>query len=950
MRKTAYSLMALGLMVLLWQWGQVTRRMDYWVTRAVRPEVAIDAAGRSKTVTFWSNSGTPANDLRVEASFERKHPDIDVVQQFQESGSIGEATFIAFVSGNPPDLIQVSNNDLREMVVTGRIRPLDDLLEKQLREDPDFLRKMSGDQDPRVYFHVSPDDRFLREMDRYPREAARLLAMHNKVVGFSTGFGSPTLTYNKRLFREAARMFPDAGLLDAAGRPVPPATWSQLIRVAGVISEYGRRAHRQGLIDKPVYGIVLQGQRERDLKRGIAPLAATAGSRGFDFRGRRWLEGVDGPVGCFDYTDPAIVGALKLLLKLQADGSVLPGTSARHFEDTRAAIGAGQAAMLIDGWHAAMIASDRVPWAASDIGSAPVPVPDDEAERILNIRMGRGKVFRDIATMTTCMTSACRFPEATWQWMHHGMDPQEMRLGMRRGAIPGNMEAARHIDDPDWAPKPYQKQAWQAVQAAEPWPLEPAVGSVGVPTAENVLHSAFLNFSGQEADIERLVQQVIPKLRAYSDAINQSLAQRISEGIADPRMFTFAGFDPANPAATFEMQRRAGRDPAIQAHLEQMRSRLPPDALARGYAFESSTSPWQILWVPVLMLIATGAYATWKHLRGPDPGFTLAATRANWEAYVFVLPGMLFLFTFLFYPSLYQFYLSVHSGTGIGPLQYVGLDNFRRIFAFWTPEWDRAFWLRVLPNTLLYMVVVCAAQIAIAMVLANLLNLPLRGGGVYRTLFFIPMVTAISAVSVVFIGLLKGPDSAFNGMLDWMGLADIPYWLGWTPRPGVHWDWLGHPRTDLWFVMLVGIWHGLPYNIILILAGLQSISPELYEAARVDGASAWRRFLHVTIPELTPILVVIVFNALVGAARAFGAVYVLTEGGSEHSSEVAATYIFKWGFRKLDNLEPNLGYASALGIVYSLFLGTLIAVNVTVIARRWRRRLQPTGAKGAANA
>jgi ABC-type sugar transport system permease subunit len=139
--------------------------------------------------------------------------------------------------------------------------------------------------------------------------------------------------------------------------------------------------------------------------------------------------------------------------------------------------------------------------------------------------------------------------------------------------------------------------------------------------------------------------------------------------------------------------------------------------------------------------------------------------------------------------------------------------------------------------------------------------------------------------------------------------------------------------------MAIGIWHGLPYNIILLLAGLQSISPDLYEAAKVDGANAWHRFWHITIPELLPILIVIAFQNFIGAARAFSLVLVLTEGGIDHSSELVATYVFKWGFMRPEGRDADLGYASALGITYSLLLAALTFTNVMIIAKRWKRRL-----------
>jgi ABC-type sugar transport system permease subunit len=317
----------------------------------------------------------------------------------------------------------------------------------------------------------------------------------------------------------------------------------------------------------------------------------------------------------------------------------------------------------------------------------------------------------------------------------------------------------------------------------------------------------------------------------------------------------------------------------------------------------------------------------------------LSAARRGWQAYAFVLPGVLAIFAFAIYPSLYQFYLAAHRGDGLGAMQYVGWDNFARIFDVGSRNFDRVFWTTVVPNTLLYMTVVTVGQLGLGLLLASMLNAPLKANRFDRALFFIPLVTSLAVVSVILTGLLKGEDSGLNQLLASVGLRDLPYWLGLVSAPGQPVNWLGE-KAGLGTIMAVGTWHGLPYNIILLLAALQSIAPELYEAARVDGANAWRQFIHITIPELAPILIVIAFQSFIASARAFSLVFVLTEGGINHSSELVATYIYKWGFVKPWGREPDLGYASALGIAYSLMLAALTLVNVIIVARRWKRRLE----------
>ncbi|MEX1015793.1 MAG: extracellular solute-binding protein [Phycisphaeraceae bacterium] len=948
--RLGYLAMVLGVIVLLSQWGRVVDHANHHFGDA--------ASDRPKQITQWSWSGSPQHELGLARDFMAQHPDVSVDIHFAESGTVQNVLYVSFASGNPPDLIGVSQGDLRQMVAAGMIRPLDDLLQQQLEADPDFIDQTVDGPDGLLRFQVNPDDEYLRDPTTHPLEAARLLAMHGQVVGFTDTRSFYTLTYNKRLFREAAQWLTTAGraddarlLVDEQGEARPPATWTTLRQTARLISEYGQARAAEGR--SPVYGIVVQGQRPRDIMRGLEPLAATAGSRGFNFAGRDWLgeHGLshDGPAGYYEYDHPALIAAFKLLMLMRQDDAILPGTSSRHFEESREAVGLGQAAMIIDGWWSALIAGERVPWATEDIGSAPVPVPDEQIEAELGMQLGRGAGFRQVSTTTSAIGSLSQHPWATWQWMNFNRSDAAQQRSAQRGGLPGTNSAVARLDDPDWFPYQWQGEAWRVYEASEVWPEPPTYGHVrGVATAEEVFQDALLR--GDASDLDQLGEQVRSELAAFSDAVNRQVAEQVARGEIDPQAWTFSDWDPASPQQSFREQRRRSLEESVD--LGTLRAKLPAelrdfdaDDLRQGRLM-GEQDRWHVLAIPGLMLLAVGAFVASvlvRHRRRPLAGLREMGdeARRNRHAYVFIFPAMVMLFAFIIYPAFYQFYLALHQGAGIGPMRYVGWNNFAALAA------DANFWGIVLPNTFIYMVGVTVAQIVAGLLLASVLNLPLRGGGLFRLLFFVPLVVSLAAVSVVFIGLLGGADSAVNNVLAMTGLADLPYWLGLVARPGDRLDWLGNPGTDLWMVMLVGVWHGLPYTIILILAGLQSISAELYEAARVDGANAWHRFRHVTLPQLAPILVIIVFNALVSAARVFGPVYVLTEGGSRHSSEVASTYIFKWGFTREEHRLPDVGYASAVGVVYGLLLAALLVVNVWFIFSRVRRNIAGGGEQAA---
>jgi ABC-type sugar transport system permease subunit len=683
-----------------------------------------------------------------------------------------------------------------------------------------------------------------------------------------------------------------------------------------------------------------------------------------------------------------------MLLKLKQEDLILPGTEARHYEDVRTALASGKAAMLIDGWHAALIGAERVPWAAQDLGSAPIPLPyhevdpnsgwtqekvADEKREIhslleldeLGLELPPGnRLPRTAKDNIQFFTSLCRDPEATWEWLHFlSRDPNVLKADARRGTVPQTRTAIKHLGDPEWFPYPYQMQVYDIIENhCAKWPERPLHGAVQPQTKMRVFWKYF--YEAEESDdLSEIVAKAREEVKEFNEAVNRDLAISIKNGKFQPEEWTFPEWDPKKAEKFFRIQQQSGTDPEDQAKLEKIRkdlqaylkenpqgSILDENGQIRDdiWRWRASGSAWQLAWIPALMAAVVLGWLGWMSLRNARSSENLLAeTRnqasRNWDGYVFILPGMLAIFAFAIYPSIYQLGLSLYSGDGLGVMQYVGWENFDRILNPFSDRWDAAFWYKVVPNTLMYMIIVMVGQIFIGLVIASLLNLPLRANRVFRVLFFIPLVTSLAIVSVILIGLLRGEQSGLNEFLVDVGLGDLPYWLGLVENAGDRHDWLGQ-ETGLYTVMAVGIWHGLAYNIILLLAGLQSIPPQLYEAAKVDGASAVQRFIHVTIPEMAPILIVIAFNAFIGAAKAFSSVFVLTEGGADHSSELVATYIFKKGFMKPEGTEPDLGYASALGVVYALMLAGLTITNVVIITKRWKRKLkmqqQPTVVKG----
>jgi putative chitobiose transport system permease protein len=286
-------------------------------------------------------------------------------------------------------------------------------------------------------------------------------------------------------------------------------------------------------------------------------------------------------------------------------------------------------------------------------------------------------------------------------------------------------------------------------------------------------------------------------------------------------------------------------------------------------------------------------------------------------------PGLLMLSVFFAYPLLDTFRLSLHSYNLFDPAQFIGLDNFRRAFS------DELFW-RVLANTLLYALMVVPALIVLSFLLALLVNNTLPGIRLFRTFYYIPVVTSIVVAGIVWKWIYNS-DGLLNALLRNFGIVG-PSWLADTrgvPAAlaqffGIETQtaWLSEPAIALFSVALVTIWKAAPYYMIIYLAGLQGIPKELEEAARVDGANRWHVIRHITIPTIRPYTLVVCIIATIAALRTFGEVYVMTGGGPFHRTNLLAYYIYTLGFKYLE-----VGYAAAVSLLLLVVISFFSYLN-----------------------
>lgn len=290
---------------------------------------------------------------------------------------------------------------------------------------------------------------------------------------------------------------------------------------------------------------------------------------------------------------------------------------------------------------------------------------------------------------------------------------------------------------------------------------------------------------------------------------------------------------------------------------------------------------------------------------------TVMERRRTVNSYVFLFPAFAFLTVFLFVPIVQVVYYSLTDYDLLTSPQWVGLDNYRALLH------DDLFWQSML-RSLIYLAVT-PILIVLSIILAIIVNRPLRGVYFFRALYYIPVVISSVAIGMIFNFVFSEPAGLINGVLRQIGLIDTP----------IHF--LTDPGLILYSIMSVTVWRGIGYYMVMFLAGLQSIPQELYEAAAIDGANRFRQHLHITIPQLRPVITFVAVISSIAALRAFDEIYILTNGtgGLLDSGLTAIFYLYRQGFRFL-----NIGYAAAIAVVFTAFTMIFSLINLRLIEGR----------------
>ncbi|QGQ99165.1 sugar ABC transporter permease [Paenibacillus psychroresistens] len=279
------------------------------------------------------------------------------------------------------------------------------------------------------------------------------------------------------------------------------------------------------------------------------------------------------------------------------------------------------------------------------------------------------------------------------------------------------------------------------------------------------------------------------------------------------------------------------------------------------------------------------------------------------HAIYFILPAVILFLTFVYYPFISSLYYSFTLWDGVSKPVYIGLENYKNLF-------DDKLVMHAALNTFYIVLFGVIINNPLSLFMALLLHKPLKTRSLLRTVFYIPVVISMVVISVVWGNLLQY-EGVVNEVLLRLGLADYIK------------DWLGNTGTSLIAVIMINVWYATGYGAVIYLAGLESVPSEIFEAAQIDGAKGWKKFIYVTLPLVMPSVTICTFLGMVGSLKFFDLPYVLTNGGPGDSTSTLALVIYKFAFK-----NSNFGYATAAGILFMILILIITMLQLSFTRKR----------------
>lgn len=283
----------------------------------------------------------------------------------------------------------------------------------------------------------------------------------------------------------------------------------------------------------------------------------------------------------------------------------------------------------------------------------------------------------------------------------------------------------------------------------------------------------------------------------------------------------------------------------------------------------------------------------------------------RWVQMLFILPAFVIFSVFIVIPMLSSFYYSFTDWNGLNPdVHTVGFKNYKTLIH------DSEVWIS-LKNTLYFAILVTILQNVISLVLAMLVDGTNWIFRFLRVLYLIPALLSALAIGYIWSYLYNPVFGIINTVLTDMGLSN------WTQ------DWLGDPKWSMLSVVFTNIWQWTGLSLVIYLAGLQAIPADMYEAADIDGASKWKRFVHITFPLIAPSFTINILISIIGSFKVFDIIYVMTKGGPGTATESLAILLYKKAFN-----FNEMGYGTAIAVVMFLIILVISIIQLTILRRR----------------
>jgi multiple sugar transport system permease protein len=275
--------------------------------------------------------------------------------------------------------------------------------------------------------------------------------------------------------------------------------------------------------------------------------------------------------------------------------------------------------------------------------------------------------------------------------------------------------------------------------------------------------------------------------------------------------------------------------------------------------------------------------------------------------YLLVSPYLLFVIVFVVFPVLFCFFLTFNKWNIIAPMHFIGLGNYSHLIH------DRLFW-KAIGNTLKFLLVHIPLQLVISLFLAQLLNQKIRAASFFRASFFMPVIVSGVVVTIMWQQLLGFDSGLINRMLMAFGMNKV--------------GWLVNPNIAIYSIAVMATWKNVGLYVILFLVGLQTVPTQYYEAAKMEGATRWQQFYHITLPMINPTIFMVVILSTIGGFNLFIEPYIMTGGGPLNTTLSAVLYIYKQAFQYY-----NMGYSATLGFFYAIMIMSVVVLQKIFIEK-----------------